>query len=280
MAGTKKVGNSDSRAREKLSGVDVWCRFDEAQDVTSLVENPRNPNTQSSQDPAADLADKSGLFATPSQPAQTSTAKREKGKRGTIGGKGVKGSSTQRKSTSKATTQKQPLHSGEVNLPQNPPNEPETDQAQGFMLKLDISDSKAVYMAVRQAEGSKSMQWQLANMVRDRFLEESKALISRTRGGDSSPPTREELIGIVSEALRRENATGSDVKGLTATLQSLLPDLFTSGDDSSKPGPDLVLAYITRFAGQSGESLADDLGGRAFVAGRLSELLGCPVSVG
>jgi hypothetical protein len=37
--------SSSARARASMSGIDVWCRYDEAKDVTELVPNPRNPNT-------------------------------------------------------------------------------------------------------------------------------------------------------------------------------------------------------------------------------------------
>jgi hypothetical protein len=36
---------SPTRARASMSTIDVWCRFDEAKDITSLTPNPRNPNT-------------------------------------------------------------------------------------------------------------------------------------------------------------------------------------------------------------------------------------------
>ena len=48
-AGKSEKGSADkeaslARARASMSTIDVWCRFDEAKDVTSLIENPRNPN--------------------------------------------------------------------------------------------------------------------------------------------------------------------------------------------------------------------------------------------
>jgi ParB-like chromosome segregation protein Spo0J len=36
---------SSTRARASMSTIDVWCRFDEAKDITTLIPNPRNPNT-------------------------------------------------------------------------------------------------------------------------------------------------------------------------------------------------------------------------------------------
>jgi len=46
MSGKKQVENlSSTRARASMSTIDVWCRFDEAKDITTLIPNPRNPNT-------------------------------------------------------------------------------------------------------------------------------------------------------------------------------------------------------------------------------------------
>ena len=38
------TNENETRARARVSDVDVWCRYDEAVDITELVENPRNPN--------------------------------------------------------------------------------------------------------------------------------------------------------------------------------------------------------------------------------------------
>ena len=112
-----------------------------------------------------------------------------------------------------------------------------------------------------------------------RSADKRPVVVTPAREESSRPPTREELISIVSEALRSENATGSDVKGLTATLQSLVPELFTD-QAGTKPDPCAVVAYITTWAGASGEQIMAELGGREFLAEKLSDLLHTPVSLG
>lgn len=42
--GVPQSSESQPRARATLSGIPVWCRYDEQKDITELVENPRNPN--------------------------------------------------------------------------------------------------------------------------------------------------------------------------------------------------------------------------------------------
>ena len=37
--------SSFTHARASMSTINVWCRFDEAKDITTLIPNPRNPNT-------------------------------------------------------------------------------------------------------------------------------------------------------------------------------------------------------------------------------------------
>lgn len=40
----KATEKRETEPRAILSAVNVWCRFDEAKDITELIENPRNPN--------------------------------------------------------------------------------------------------------------------------------------------------------------------------------------------------------------------------------------------
>eukprot|EP00919_Chromeraceae_sp_WS-2016_P009453 GHVR01022181.1.p1 GENE.GHVR01022181.1~~GHVR01022181.1.p1 ORF type:complete len:238 (+),score=24.55 GHVR01022181.1:1053-1766(+) len=89
----------------------------------------------------------------------------------------------------------------------------------------------------------------------------------------AEPPTREELISIISTGLRDITATGSDVKGLTATLRDLMPELFRQQGDVDRPDPCALMAYICTFSGMTGEQIIAEQGGREFVEAQLSDIL-------
>ena len=90
--------------------------------------------------------------------------------------------------------------------------------------------------------------------------------------------TRSELIDIITDAIRRENATGSDVKGLSATLRELVPDLFTDTNALKVPA-NVLIEYITSFAGRPGAEIVQELGGCDFVASKVGEVLRCRVTI-
>jgi len=252
----------------------------------TTMSNTSQPEDTSDIDKTADLAKSSGLFASrpattppqtqPSQPAAPKTAKTPK---------------------QPAQTEKTPHNPPAPDLPcdSTDVNSPEIPANPAFST-LSLLDTGSVYDALRSSKGfSNSALYAVARVfvrsAKALVKSETKELIDRysvagqpdingTLRARGDAPTREELIDIVSAALRAKNATGSDVKGLTATLQSLLPDLFSSGDQSKRPDPSAIIGYITTFAGRKGAEIVADLGGRESLETRLSEILGLPVKLG
>ena len=109
---------------------------------------------------------------------------------------------------------------------------------------------------------------------------EEKALSCARASLKAPPPTRDELVGIISRAIRDTKATGSDIKGLSATLQTLVPDLFQGKDSKERPDPVALIKYIASFDGMQGAEVVKELGGAEFLANQLSEILKTPVSLG
>ncbi|VGO21129.1 hypothetical protein [Pontiella sulfatireligans] len=47
----------------------------------------------------------------------------------------------------------------------------------------------------------------------------------------------------------------------------------------NRPDPSAILEYVCGFAGRSGAEIVKELGGASFIAGRLAEILGVPVTI-
>lgn len=214
----------------------------------------------------ADIAKSSGLFGHSPAPTRQKPPAKPTRKRQT---------SQNAKITTNPPSADQPCDATELKTPKNTPKQPEntdSDSSSLNLLSLDLADQQSIYVAIGAVK-TRTQQWHLAAMIRDRYKAAGRTDASRASQSSGSAPTKEELVSIVSAALRAENATGSDVKGLTATLQSLLPALFASDDQSKRPDPSAVVAYITGFAGRKGSEIVQELGGVEFVEARLSEVL-------
>jgi len=103
--------------------------------------------------------------------------------------------------------------------------------------------------------------------------EKSRTYTRASKDGEVEPVTRAELINIITQEIRKTNRTGSDVKGLAATLQSLLPDLFADSSKAPQPDPCAVLAYVCSFSGMTGAEIVHELGGRDWMSARLRDIL-------
>ncbi len=220
----------------------------------------------------ADLAQKSGLFS--SAPAQKPPSAPKTPKNTA---KQPKQPAQTEKTPHNPPASDHPCDSTGLNLDDSAPNQPSIS-----IIGFDLADKGSIFTALKAASKNRSVLWQLATLISDRYREGVEFAVSRAQAAGSlaAPPTREELIGIVSAALRAENATGSDVKGLIATLQSLLPDIFAGSEQTKRPDPAAIIGYICTFAGKSGAEICQDLGGRESLEARLSEILGLPVKLG
>lgn len=121
--------------------------------------------------------------------------------------------------------------------------------------------------------------------AKDREIERlRRAGLRQTNTADASrarsdhPLTRDELIGIITEALRDEQVKGTEVSSLTKTIRELVPELFTAQDDNVLD-PAAYLEHITRFAGLSGAEIVQQAGGIDWMQQRLSEMLKVDVSI-
>jgi hypothetical protein len=84
----------------------------------------------------------------------------------------------------------------------------------------------------------------------------------------------------ISDALRKGNNTGADIKSMTTTLQLISPDLFRHSDKADRPDPCAIIKYLCTWSGAQGADMVKELGGAEFLATKLSEVLDTPVSVG
>jgi hypothetical protein len=253
--------------------------------------------TQPASTDAADIAARSGLFGAAPAPTAEKTTDRKPQPR------------QKAKIPAKGTATGNPCDSTGVKSAQKPVKRPVSEvlgdqhdiseiPVNPTINGLDLLDNRSVYGAIRSTIGMDS---KAAFAVANCFVLAAKRLVKMERqavAGDrysgveqadgpngvrareQAPPTREELIGIVSAALRAENATGSDVKGLTATLESLLPELFNHAGVQIKPDPALFLGYLLHLDGCTTDELMAEIGGPEFVAGKLSEILKTPVKLG
>lgn len=101
---------------------------------------------------------------------------------------------------------------------------------------------------------------------------------ARARDNDAKPLDRAEMEAIITEAIRSNKETGTNVKGLADTIERLRPDLFTDATDT-RPSPDAVVRYITTFAGRPGSEIVLEQGGADFLADNIGAILNCSVSI-
>ena len=196
-----------------------------------------------------------------------------------------------RRSQPAGNSQRKP--SDNLTAPKHPRNSQDVDQVEQVLNQgqTDYWTEQAIFRRIKQAitdkldRRSNSMlllsSRETAQRI-DRLLREADDLRAKLAAlthtpaaieGGSEPPTRDELIGIISQAVRRPDGTGADIKGLTATLQSLLPDLFRDESNDRKPDPCAVLSYVVSFAGMTGPEIIQSLGGRDFVRDTLVDIL-------
>jgi len=75
-------------------------------------------------------------------------------------------------------------------------------------------------------------------------------------------------------------SSGADVINSLKQLQAEFGILDGIKREQSRPDPCAILAYVTGFAGKSGEQICQELGGAEFLAKELTEILKVPVRVG
>ena len=251
----------------------LHCR----QSTTAHMTNPTDDAPDTNTAAAADLAAQSGLFGAPKQPAPAKPQAKTP-------------STAKRNRSHNAPPKTQPLKAQGVKSTDSGPDVQDSDDLGQQALDVYWSE-QSIYRRIKQAitdkldRRSNSMlllsSRETAQRI-DRLLREADDLRAKLAAlthtpaaieGGSEPPTREELIGIISQAVRRPDGTGADIKGLTATLQSLLPDLFRDESNDRKPDPCAVLSYVVSFAGMTGPEIIQGLGGRDFVRDTLVDIL-------
>lgn len=148
----------------------------------------------------------------------------------------------------------------------------------------DTIQDKAIRRLFNQASNKVSNQLSAeitaANKSVERLQGELERLWERYRNnstraqGDKGdrPLTRDELIGIITEALRDDQVKGTEVSSLTKTIRELVPELFTD-QSAGLLDPTAYLEHITRFAGLSGSEIVQQSGGIDWMQQRLSEML-------
>lgn len=139
------------------------------------------------------------------------------------------------------------------------------------------ADPQHIYARIKQAEGDNAAIYALCQDLANGYKRlkrqtEKAAESARVRELDVTPPTREELQGIVSAAIRDTKASGSEVNSLLKALKELIPELF--GDSSNqKPDPCAIVEYVTGWAGASGEQIVAELGGVEFLQDLIAKSL-------
>ena len=97
----------------------------------------------------------------------------------------------------------------------------------------------------------------------------------------SGPLTAPEIIRKLETIFRTASGTDS-IKALqelnehTGTLDDISRERKT---EKIRPDPCAILAYVTGFAGKTGDQICQEMGGAKFLAAKLSEILKVPVTV-
>ena len=149
----------------------------------------------------------------------------------------------------------------------------------------DAITDKALKRSFNQASNRIACQISAEYAAKDREIERlRRAGLRQTNTADASrarpdrPLTREELIGIITDALRDDQVKGTEVSSLTKTIRELVPELFTAQSEGVID-PAAYLEHITRFAGFSGAEIVQQAGGVDWMQQRLSEMLKSDVRI-
>lgn len=150
-------------------------------------------------------------------------------------------------------------------------------------MSLDRNDNRLLFGRCGLIAGQvKRLRKSVASLTNE--LSGSHARVSileqALSGERTAPPTREELIGIVSRAMRDDGATEAGIKALMSVLERLMPSVFVDSEADNRPDPSAVIGYLCTFAGKSGSQIVTELGGPEFLADRLSDVLRVPVRIG
>ena len=92
------------------------------------------------------------------------------------------------------------------------------------------------------------------------------------------PITSEEIRKRL-EFVIRTSSSGSDIVRAVGELNEKFGVLDDVSRNKNKPDPCAIITYICSFSGMTGDEIVADLGGREFLAARLSEVLKVPVTV-
>lgn len=149
------------------------------------------------------------------------------------------------------------------------------------LATIDLSNEQEIYAAIKAAV-SNTLKFSLSRRLAREFKRYASlgGLAGKASHARGELATADELSTMISDALRDPSATASDKKALISALQSVAPHVFDSSDRQLRPDPCAIIGYLCGWSGMSGEQIVAELGGREFIADKLSQTLKVPVVIG